>query len=433
MAAAAAAVCGWTLWLHRATPVPTEDAASYLWMAERFAAGHAAAALESVFPPGWPLAIAPWVALGCAAERAGGLLAALALGAAVPAVWRIGNRLHPGAGAAAGWLFAASPLLPRMGAELFSEPLFLLLMAWGTCWGLVGRSVLCGWLAGLAYWVRPEGVLLAVAFAAARPRRHALALVPAAAMVLLLPAWRWSQGLPWQLLPLHTFHATRDDLPERAAWLANLVAVPWPFVEALGPAALLLLGHALRPVRRGLQDRAALPPLWLGVLLQIAAVCSFVVRRRFFVSATVPVVVLAGAVLAGWPRRVRALGLGVAVACGGWVGVAGLLPESRRVERELGAHLAATLPAAGAMVSDLPRVVYWAGRRPPEPRHFTAAQLVAQALVPEVQVVVLATGSQRASAAAAARELAVAFRPRPLPEPLASRCADLGIAVLERR
>ncbi|MBL8724221.1 MAG: hypothetical protein JNK49_09250 [Planctomycetes bacterium] len=413
--------------------MPTEDAASYLWMAEQFAAGQAAAALGLVFPPGWPLAMAPFVWLGGTAEWVGAWLGALALGATVPAVRGIAERLRPGAGPGAALCFAFGPLLPRMGAELFSEPLFLLVMAWGTWWGIQGRSGWCGLLAGVAYWIRPEGVLLAVAFAAVQPRRHLRALWLAAVAVLALPTWRFVVGLPWHLLPLHTFHEQRDDLPERGAWLRNLVAMPGPFVEAFGLASLLLLAAALRWRRTTSAERSAAAPLWLGIALQVAAVASFVVRRRFFLSAAVPVATLAGAELARAPRRVRALGAWLLVGSGLWINHNGLIPASRQVERELGHWLAAELPPAAQLVSDLPRVAYFAGRKPPEPRHFTAAQLVEQAAAPNVRVVVLATQSRRSSAAEAAALLAAPFEPWPLPEPLAERCARQGFVVLRRR
>jgi hypothetical protein len=54
----------WRALVAALTPLPSEDGASYLWMAERFAAGEPAQALDEVFPPLTSLLIAGPVALG---------------------------------------------------------------------------------------------------------------------------------------------------------------------------------------------------------------------------------------------------------------------------------------------------------------------------------------------------------------------------------
>ena len=59
---AAAIVWRWLLAVR--TPVPSEDGVSYLWMAQRFAAGDFARGLGEVFPPGFPLLLSPWLWVG---------------------------------------------------------------------------------------------------------------------------------------------------------------------------------------------------------------------------------------------------------------------------------------------------------------------------------------------------------------------------------
>lgn len=427
------AVAGWALLLAQRVEVPSPDGIGYLWMAERFAAGAPGAALAMVFPPGWPLAAAPLLALGLPAEAAMTWVAAAALGGAAVAVRRCAELVQPGAGWSAATLFAAGPLLPRLPGELFSEPLFLLVVGWGTWWGMTGRAWRCGSAAGLAYWIRPEGALLAVAFAAHRPRHCLRLLVPTVLAVVALPGWRAACGLDWELLPLLAFHDQRDDLPERGQWLANLAAVPWGLAEAFGPLAGLGLAWLVPDLRRRATNPAALRPLVWMTLGQFAAIGAFVMRRRFLVSAAVPIALLATVPLATMSRRIRLPLVGAAAAVAAGLAWSAAPPPSRGVERELGRFLGAMLPGNAAVVSDLPRVVYYAGRQPPPPRHFTAAQLAAQAAAPGVQAVVLAAQSQRESSRAAAELLAETFAPLPLPEPLASRCRARGLLVLSRR
>ena len=62
------------------TGVPSQDGTNYLWMAERFGAGDACAGLDEVFPPLWPLLVAPLTWLGLDTFRMGQLVAALQRG-----------------------------------------------------------------------------------------------------------------------------------------------------------------------------------------------------------------------------------------------------------------------------------------------------------------------------------------------------------------
>lgn len=422
-------VIGWHLLLFLRTPVPSEDGVSYLWMAERFAAADWHGGFGTVFPPGWPLLLAPWLALGLPPELASLLLATVAVVATLWPVAALAARLAPGhervAALAAAGLFAASPLLGRLAVEVFSEPAFLWVMAWGTWFGLGGRSVALGVCAAVAFWIRPEGVLLVPALALAAPtwrsaaRRLAVATTIALAGVLLLALCRWLAGHGFDPLPIHAFHESRDELDQRGAWFANLLDIPGPWLEAFGVSGLLCLAAL----------GARLWPLRAAVLLQIAVVLTFVVRRRFFVSAAVAVHCLAALALLRCPPALRRATLALAglhALLAGWHG--GIDPD-RAVDRSLGQYLQGQLRPDDRIATDLPRVVYFAGRQPPEPRRPDLAQLAVRAATDDVAVVVL---SQRLAAERSA-PLLPGCTEMPLPEPLASACAQRGIVVLARR
>ncbi|MCA8948982.1 MAG: hypothetical protein KDE27_05735, partial [Planctomycetes bacterium] len=199
-------------------PVPSEDGVSYLWMASRFAAGDWQGALSMVFPPGFPLLVAPFVALGLAPERAADLVNACAFGATLLPLAAIARRLAPGTpqvGLVAAVLFLSGSLLLRVAAEVYSEPTFLLLVASGLLAGQRGRLWLAGGLASAAFWIRPEGLLLALAFTFAAPRSGWRSLPGALLGVAALAALRWGAGHGFDPLPILAFHEQRDDLPGR--------------------------------------------------------------------------------------------------------------------------------------------------------------------------------------------------------------------------
>lgn len=408
----AAALSLFTLLLGAVTPVPSEDGVSYLWLAQRFAAGDWVAATDTPFPPGYPLLLAPWLALGAPPELTALLLGALSLAACC---WPLAALAKALGGEVAVvptlWLFVASPLLPRLGAEVYSEPAFLVLMAWGAWWGQRERWWRTGIAAGLAFWIRPEAALLALSYAACRPRAAWRCLVPLAVAVVMLGALRAWCGHGFEPLPIQAFHELRDDLPERGRWLHNLIAVPGPWCEALGLAALLVLPR-LWP-RRGAER-----PLVLQVLGQVAVVLTFVVRRRFFVSAAIAVHALAGQTLARLPARLRTALL---VAAGAFAVIAnwnGRIDANRAVERQLGGWLLRQLAPGQRVVSELPRVAWFAGQRPPPPRGLPRAYFAAASDAVEVAFVVLRQGE--------AHGLGPSWALAELPE-------ALGVAIAVRR
>jgi hypothetical protein len=421
------------LLLAARSPVPSEDGVSYLWMAQQFAAGRWGEGLSAVFPPGFPLLLAPLVALGAPVEWTAHAVNALALGLAAWLAARIGRRVAPdvpGAPVAAAVAFASGALLLRVAAEAYSEPCFLLLMALGTLAGLHRRCWLCGVCAGAAFWIRPEGLLLAGSFALGSPRTAWRALVPAALAVAALGGLRALAGLGHDPLPLLAFHEARDDLPDRGSFLVNLLAVPGAWLEAFGLLALLCLLALLPAVRRRLAGPAA---LWWQIALQVVVVGTFVVRRRFLLSCAVPVAVLGGAAVASLPRGRRRAVLALLVAGGvGWA-FAGGIDADRLAERQLGQYLGARLAPGERVAGDLTRVLWFAGQRPLPPRHFDVARLAALAEPAAVRWFVTSARSRRPSSRAVLPALAGQFVPAELPDGLRQACAARGLVVLRRR
>lgn len=427
---AAASTWRWLLALR--TPVPSEDGVSYLWMAQHFAALDLVGGLGEVFPPGFPLLLAPWLTLGgepFATAQAFGIACAAATVLPLVAIARRSLATDRAAanGAALGiaWLWASGSLLARNAVEVFSEPPFLLLMALGTLAGLRGRWWLLGSCAAIAFWMRPEGLLLPVAFVLSHRRPALWSLLPATAGVLALALARWLAGHGFDPLPLLAFHELRDDLPGRGHVLGNLVQVPAAWFEAFGIGGLLLFGALWQ--RR---ERAAQALGW-QCLLQIGAVCTFVVRRRFLLSAAVPVHALAAPALAALQPRWRTALVAALVFAGAIGGHRGTIEPDRIAERDLGRWLGAQLAPAQDLVSDLARVVWYARRRPPPPRRFAADQLLQQAAAPDVRFVVV--GSKRDGFDDLRAGLAADFAPLSLPDGLARLAAERGIAVFARR
>lgn len=432
--ASLAALAVFWVWAYALVrPVPSEDGVSYLWMAQQFAAGEWGAALSMVFPPGYPLLVAPLVSCGMAVEPAADAVNAIAFALCLwPLAW-IARHLSPGIKDVPEYtcvLFMTGSLLLRVAAEVYSEPLFLLVMAWGTVAGLCGRYWLLGALAGVAFWIRPEGLLLPAAFFLAAPRQAWPAALPAMLGVVLLATLRWSAGRGFDPLPILGFHETRDDLEQRGQFLANLLEVYGAWFEAYGPLGALLFAWALPPARRVLPNA---PALWWQIALQVVVVCTFVVRRRFLLSCAVPTIALAGAVLGRLPAAWRHV-LMLALALYGIFGAAlGRMDADRYAERDLGTWIAAWLEPGQRVTGDLTRVLWFAGERPLPPRHFDTRQLQAMAMADGVRYFVFSSNSKRQSAGEIEAVLASDFDRVVIPEPVGSRCRERGIVLLQRR
>ena len=424
----------WRAVLIALTPVPSEDGVSYLWMAERFAVGDFVAPLGEVFPPLLSLLAAPLIAAGLDAWLAVQSVLALAGAASVWACARLAAALAPDptrAGefaVAAAWLTAFATLPARYCAEVYTEPLFILVVALAAHDAVRERWVVCGAWVGVAFWLRSEALVLPIALAVTR-RGAWRALLPAGVAVAGLAVVRGVAGHGFDLLPKLGFNWSKSALGDSVAALVDgLSALPGAWLEAFGVAGVMALtGFALW---RGAADRG----LRLALLCAVVVVIAFATRRRFLVAWWPLVVPYAAIGLSGLPGRMRLLALAAAVVLGGVLGLR-TTSVDRVAERDVAHALKARLGPGEVIVSDLTRVLYFAGQRPLPPRHFAPDELLALARAPGVRFVVL--GARREGFAAVRAGLvdveARAFVPEALPPSLAALAAARGLEVFSRR
>ncbi|MCA8941124.1 MAG: hypothetical protein KDB80_01075, partial [Planctomycetes bacterium] len=377
----------WRAFVSLLTPVPAEDGVNYLWMAQRFAENDVAAALSEVFPPLWSLAIAPFVALGIDPFRAGQFVAAVCGALTLVPVVRVTAILCPAAVRAAAWFVIFAPLPTRLGAEVYTEPMFHLVAGLATWNAMRGRPVEAGMWSGFATWVRPEGILVAVAFAIVERRAALRLLLSAAIPVLALGLWRQRAVGEFIVFPKASFNADRlwDEVPGLLDftwhWLGNAVEIPWLWCEAFAVVGVLAVLGMFRGRSRGSR------PLTIMIALGIVLICGFLPRRRFLVSWFVAVVPLAAMALRSLGRPRDAVFILAMLAN---ILLSLRIQEPNRIaERRVGEYLGEQLAPGDLVAGDMTRVLWFAGRRPLPPKHFTADELIERARLPRVRFVVL--------------------------------------------
>lgn len=417
----------WRICISWLTPIPSEDGVNYLWMAERLAEGEASLALSEVFPPLLSLLTAVPVALGLDPFRAAQLILSLGGTLAVLPLARATEVVVPCGGVCAGCVLAFSPLPIRFAAEVYTEPLFLLLGGLAINSGLRQCWWALGLWSGMAFWVRPEALILPLAFVVTHPRRAWRALLPAALLVMTLSLWRAALGLGFSLvakLDLILERSVASEGSHLTSFFEHLIQIPWLSVEAYGLVVPLALWGLLRNRSRGMV------PLYWAFLFAVIVICGFLPRRRFLVSWLIAVTPIAVAGLYALPRGARTPVIWAIVALGVTLSLRTTDPN-RLAERRVGEYLAAHLPPGESVSGDMTRVIYYSGRRPLTPRRFTPEEIIEAALEPDVRYVVL--GARRESTPAVTTGLETEFAPFPLPTGLDTSAADRGILVLRRR
>lgn len=180
-----------------------EDALEYLELAEQIRAGDWTARYRS---PGWPALLAGTLDVLGVQGRAESMLVARGLSVLILAlcVFPVAALARRAAGDRPALLailaMATSPALIWLGGIAYSDPLFLLLVA--SCFataaasgGRLGLLSVAATLASLAYWTRPNGLVILVAlvaFALLARRRAGLPLLP----VLALPVVFFAVSAP---------------------------------------------------------------------------------------------------------------------------------------------------------------------------------------------------------------------------------------------
>lgn len=185
-------------------PLIYSDGVEYATLGEELANGHGLP--RSLFPPGYPLAIAAGLHLGVSDAEAAGRAVSLMSGVLlIGLLVLVGRQLYgPMAGLAAGFLGAVYPPFIRKSTEVLSESLYMAVWFGAVAALLAGMRKsrpwylgIAGLLTGFAYITRPEGAALAAVGAAAIimqgwrlawPRRRVLAGVLLFTLGTALPA-----------------------------------------------------------------------------------------------------------------------------------------------------------------------------------------------------------------------------------------------------
>jgi hypothetical protein len=428
------------------TAVLDRDSVTYLWMAQEAAAGRIEAAFSTVFHPLYPLLVAPVVPLIGDVEVAGQLVACACGAFAVLPLYALARRIAGDTAAiAAGALYALGIWFARHPADALSEGPFYLFAAAALA-ALARdrpRAFVAGGLAGLAYGARPEGAALLLLGAPWLWSRGARAPALRFVVVGIASASVWPLG--WALLgegftltPKAAFNyavGVGDPGSDALAhYLTHLLRVPGALFEAIGYVALPLALLGVARLRPRWRDPAALA-LAL-VALQVAVVPLLRSNIRFLSGYGMLLLPFAGAAIAALLPRVRRwplpaqLALAFTVVAGDLVRLPQTRRAERRIERELGEHLRGLLAPGEGIATDMPRLAFHAGLRPPEPRPIPPAEVLALAEQPATRFVAVVAGRTAVDGAEIA---ALGFAPATLRGPLAAAAAARGIEVFVRR
>lgn len=306
----AAAIC-WRWLLGIRAPLPGVDDCLDLFAAQQLAAGNGAALAELWWRPCWALLLAPAVWLGAEPFAAAQVLACVCGGLSLWPAALAAERIRAGAGIPAAVLLLAASL-PAHGAGLGSAVALGNLLVAGVLWAVVQSRPALAWL----LWSVAAGMV---------PRQLAPTgelpdgIVPAG----LAGCWGalrigWSVLLPLACLSL------LPDARRRAGWLPCMVL--FALVVAIG----LATGSGLR-----------VWPVWAPLAAVLAAVA-----------------------LARLPYRLRDLLLALLVAFEFHAAWQLAEPRERIVQRLLGLQLRGQLAPGQRLVSDLPRLLVFAGQAP---------------------------------------------------------------------
>lgn len=438
------------------TAVPARDAEAYLWMADQIADGGWGAAFATVFHPLYSVLIAAllWVAPDavstvCAGQLVSCACATLATWPLVTAARRLTGSEF--AALACGVFYAVGIWFVRHPADCLSEGPFFL------CVALFARvladspvatparlrhGVLLGVLAGIAFGLRPEGAalgLLAAPWFAMRRAFAAAAGVALGGLALAAPfVIGWSAHHDaLTLTPKLAFNLAQGvahpDHEPVAHYFGNLLRMGTTAFEAIGFAALPLAIVGVARLRPAL--RAPHTVLLGAFVLQCLVAPALRNNIRFYAGFGILVLPYAGLGAAWLFDRLGARPRWVQVAVGVLLigGDLARIPAARRADRvvliEVGEFVRPRLEPGDRLVTEMPRLAYFAGQPPPPPRPISRADLLGWATEPGARVACVLPARSDVTAADFA---ALGFVPVALPAPLAALAADRGMLVLER-
>lgn len=429
------AALAWRCILALRTPVPSQDGVTYLWMAQCFAAAKVSAALSEPFSPLWPVLLALPIRLGMEPVLAGKLLGCFFGAIALLPVAAIAEHIRKGAGLPTAALAATARSLCLPAVECYTEPLFAWVLAGGILAGIRQQWWKLGVWSAVLFMVRPEGVLLPLSFLLLRGSYRAILLCGLA--VAGFGSWRWSCGLGFDPIPKIAFHETRDDLGgERGDFIGNIMRVPAAYMEAFLLAGALAFLAIISPRAKNVCRIGML------FLLALLPMLTFVVRKRFFAGWAPTILPLAGVgflslrvyLQSAWsmPRVPKAI-LITACLLDILLGWQSTMDTNRMAERLVGEHLGQQMAPDRTMVSNLTRVLWFAGQRPLPPRHFNPEWFDKKTTDEAVQFLVLSINSKRNDFKMIEHDTAGHFARYSLPSNISEAAEKAGIAVFARR
>lgn len=344
-------------WPHQA--IVTVDGTSYIRLAYDLLGGQD---YVTVQPPGYPVMMMPLLLLtggeGVDAARAISLLSSMV---AIAAFWFLGRRwLGRWSGLALGFGMAATPLLIRTSVITMSEMPYVMLTGLAMLAAARGRYFLSGALGGLAFHVRPEGMIFVVAMVIVSGRRPRawrgllLGLVLAGFVPALL--YNHAQSGSWSLTlkdsnlssdtPVQNESIKRpgDPLPTDAglmnrvrrfgddslkAWPRRFVAEGRNMAQAVGwPLLLMALWGLWLAIRQRHPDSPHLAAAGLAQLFLVPLFAGVAPMPRLIVPVLPSVLLLAILAMNRLQKERRRLGMAaIATVAVGWLLAA--IPEAR--------------------------------------------------------------------------------------------------------
>jgi hypothetical protein len=250
----------------------------------------------------------------------------------------------------------------------------------------------------------------------ARRERRDAALALAAALLLgaLLPLGYAAFGGGWTLTPKAAFNyevGVGGSPAPALRYLKEAAGLPTAALEDLGWLWFpLMVAGAVRFRPRRFGDGAV--PLLLPFLAQCTVVPLLQSHHRFLSGFGALLCAFGGAaapLLLDAARQRHRAGplLVITMLVASEARIVGARNQDRAIERELGRALRAQLRPGEVVVSDMPRLDYFAGQKPPPPRPILAADVLARAADPACRYVVLVERQPESSDAPARRRTEV--------------------------
>jgi hypothetical protein len=366
------------------TAMPGRDGATYLWIADRVAAGDVGAAWSTVFHPGYPLLVAPWLALGADSTHAAQAVAATCAALATWPLWQLARQWWGlAAGRATAGFYVFGLWLVRYPAECLSEgPFYAAVSGWALAvFGARPRPVWAGIAAAAAYWLRPEGLALACVAAwrwRREPRASARLLLAFAPGAAALPVGfgLWGSGFTWSPKAAFNYGVGIGAGPSAAAhYLGHAGQMLLTAFEALGYVVLPL---ALAGVWRAMRSESWRLLLLAPLAAQMAVSPLLRSNARFlsgFGILLLPFAARALVELVGDRPRPLVLALFLALAPD-LIRLPQARGDDRTIERELGEYLGSRLRSGERIVTEMPRLEYYAGLQPGPPRPIARDELL---------------------------------------------------------